>query len=149
MVLQSFSPSHRLPMSPISMTLLAALAGKSTGRKGKSCFLKWNLFPWGQRTEWGQEDSCARCLSLLETGPSPWGSGNAVEESGGLVHGRSTHLGFGEGSSGRWQPTGGMWAWDHMSEVPEIPPRSQSACRHLPPAGMRGRNKVVGSPSSP
>ena len=34
MVLQLFSPSHRLPMSPVSMTLLAALAGKSTGEKG-------------------------------------------------------------------------------------------------------------------
>ena len=48
MVLQLFSPSHRLPMSPVSMTLLAALAGKSTGRKGKSRFWKWNCFPQGR-----------------------------------------------------------------------------------------------------
>lgn len=35
-MLQACSPSHRLPGSPISITLLVTLAGKSTRRKGKS-----------------------------------------------------------------------------------------------------------------
>ena len=53
-MLQACSPSDRLPMSLGS--LLAALAGKSPGRKGKSCFWKWNRSPQGRdRGQGGDE----------------------------------------------------------------------------------------------
>ena len=72
MVLQSFSPSHRLPMSPVWMTLLVALAGKSTGRKGKSCFQKQNCFPQGRDREQGGEKKRAAhsASSSCKLGPA-------------------------------------------------------------------------------
>ena len=64
MVLQACSPSYRFLMSPVSMSLLAALAGKSTGRKGKSCFWKWNCFLRGRdRGQGGDKKRTAHSAS--------------------------------------------------------------------------------------
>ena len=63
-MLRSFSPSHRLPMSPVWMTLLVALAGKSTGRKGKSCFWIRNRFSQGRdRGQGGEKKRAAHSAS--------------------------------------------------------------------------------------